>query len=87
MARRYGRKALQQMYQVFLRRALPNDTATPAWMAEALVGVPPEEFPRRRKDLFEASAYSRTHSRSQTAWEINSPLLKATPDRATLDLT
>ena len=52
---RYGRKALQEMYQVLLRRRTPNATATPAWMEELLKDVPPEEQQQRRTELFDVS--------------------------------
>ena len=52
---RYGRKALQEMYQVFLRRRTPNATATPAWMEELLKDMPLEEQQQRRTELFDVS--------------------------------
>ena len=52
---RYGRKALQEMYQVFLRRRSPSAFATPAWMAEILQNVPPENLEKRRQELFDVS--------------------------------
>ncbi len=50
---RYGRKALQEMYQVYLRRRSPNALATPAWMADILVDMAPEDLEKRRAQLFE----------------------------------
>lgn len=50
---RYGRKALQEMYQVFLRRRTPNNLATSAWMADILVDVAPEDLEKTRAQLFE----------------------------------
>ena len=52
---RYGRKALQEMYQVFLRRRTPNTTATPAWMEELLKDVLLEDQTQRRTELFDVS--------------------------------
>ena len=52
---RYGRKALQEMYQVFLRRRTPNATATPAWMEELLKDMPLDEQQQRRTELFDVS--------------------------------
>ena len=40
---------------MFLRRKLPSAFATPAWMAEILQSVPPEDLEKRRKELFDVS--------------------------------
>lgn len=40
---------------MFLRRRGPSAFATPAWMAEILQSVPPENLEKRRQELFEVS--------------------------------
>ena len=65
---RYGRKALQEMYQVFLRRRTPNSLATPAWMADALADVAPEDLEKTRAQLFEVIQPKRKGTRPSSTF-------------------